>query len=92
MESFLRVSSWVAWLLLGTVLLTKLQYGDIFTIALFSKQITCHLSLSGSDFIFNGTHSDLNAEQVYSPLTTPVFGADVVYDCLMSSSWNKGSL
>jgi sterol 14-demethylase len=24
---------------------------------------------------------DVNAEEIYSPLTTPVFGKDVVYDC-----------
>ena len=37
--------------------------------------------MKGNDFILNGKHKDLNAEQIYSPLTTPVFGKDVVYDC-----------
>ncbi|KAF5025314.1 hypothetical protein F66182_2599 [Fusarium sp. NRRL 66182] len=35
----------------------------------------------GNDFILNGKHADLNAEEVYGKLTTPVFGAEVVYDC-----------
>ncbi|KAK3192663.1 Lanosterol 14-alpha-demethylase [Lecanicillium sp. MT-2017a] len=59
----------------------RAKYGDIFTFTLFGKQITCYLSVSGNDFVLNGKHADLNAEEVYSPLTTPVFGADVVYDC-----------
>lgn len=43
--------------------------------------MTCYLGLAGNEFILNGKHSHLNAEEIYSPLTTPVFGADVVYDC-----------
>lgn len=29
----------------------------------------------------NGKLRDVCAEEVYSPLTTPVFGRNVVYDC-----------
>ena len=29
----------------------------------------------------NGKLKDANAEEIYTPLTTPVFGKDVVYDC-----------
>jgi sterol 14-demethylase len=36
---------------------------------------------SGNDFILNGKLKDVNAEEIYTPLTTPVFGRDVVYDC-----------
>ena len=39
------------------------------------------MGTQGNDFILNGKHKDLNAEEIYSPLTTPVFGKDVVYDC-----------
>lgn len=39
------------------------------------------LGVKGNDFILNGKHKDLNAEEIYGPLTTPVFGKDVVYDC-----------
>ena len=35
----------------------------------------------GNDFILNGKLKDVNAEEIYTPLTTPVFGKDVVYDC-----------
>jgi len=29
----------------------------------------------------NGKIKDVNAEEIYTVLTTPVFGKDVVYDC-----------
>lgn len=35
----------------------------------------------GNDFILNGKLRDVNAEEIYTVLTTPVFGKDVVYDC-----------
>lgn len=37
--------------------------------------------MKGNEFILNGKLKDVNAEDVYSPLTTPVFGKEVVYDC-----------
>ena len=37
--------------------------------------------MKGNEFILNGKLRDVNAEEVYSPLTTPVFGKEVVYDC-----------
>jgi sterol 14-demethylase len=43
--------------------------------------MTCYLGCTGNDFILNGKHSSLNAEDIYRPLTAPVFGSDVVYDC-----------
>lgn len=36
---------------------------------------------TGNDFILNGKLKDVNAEDIYTVLTTPVFGRDVVYDC-----------
>lgn len=57
------------------------QYGDVFTFTLFGKRITCFLSIDGNDFVLNGKYIDLNAEDIYKPLTKAVFGADVVYDC-----------
>lgn len=36
---------------------------------------------AGNDFILNGKLKDVNAEDIYTVLTTPVFGRDVVYDC-----------
>ncbi|KAG8525394.1 Sterol 14-alpha demethylase [Bacidia gigantensis] len=57
------------------------KYGDVFTFILLGKKTTVCLGVKGNDFILNGKHKDLNAEEIYSPLTTPVFGKDVVYDC-----------
>lgn len=39
------------------------------------------LDTKGNNFILNGKHKDVNAEEIYNPLTGPVFGKDVVYDC-----------
>ena len=57
------------------------KYGDTFTFVLLGKKTTVCLGPKGSDFVLNGKLSDVCAEDVYSPLTTPVFGTDVVYDC-----------
>ncbi|GAD96008.1 14-alpha sterol demethylase Cyp51B [Paecilomyces variotii No. 5] len=57
------------------------KYGDIFTFILLGKKTTVFLGTKGNDFILNGKLKDVCAEEVYSPLTTPVFGKDVVYDC-----------
>ena len=43
--------------------------------------MTVCLGTAGNDFILNAKLKDVNAEEIYSPLTTPVFGTDVVYDC-----------
>ncbi|KAK4210066.1 14-alpha sterol demethylase Cyp51A [Rhypophila decipiens] len=59
----------------------RAKYGDVFTFTLFGRKITCYLGLDGNDFILNGKLQDVNAEEIYSPLTTPVFGKDVIYDC-----------
>ncbi|KAL1959510.1 hypothetical protein VTO42DRAFT_1955 [Malbranchea cinnamomea] len=57
------------------------KYGDIFTFILLGKKTTVFLGTKGNEFILNGKLKDVCAEEVYSPLTTPVFGRDVVYDC-----------
>lgn len=59
----------------------KEKYGDVFTFILLGKKTTVCLGTKGNDFILNGKLKDVNAEEIYSPLTTPVFGKDVVYDC-----------
>lgn len=43
--------------------------------------MTCYLGIEGNDFILNGKLKDASAEEIYGPLTIPVFGKDVVYDC-----------
>lgn len=57
------------------------KYGDVFTFILLGKKTTVVLGTKGNEFILNGKLKDVNAEEIYSPLTTPVFGKDVVYDC-----------
>jgi sterol 14-demethylase len=43
--------------------------------------MTVAVGPQGNDFILNGKLVDVCAEDIYTPLTTPVFGKDVVYDC-----------
>jgi cytochrome P450 len=57
------------------------QYGDIFTFILLGRKTTVFVGTKGNDFILNSKLKDVCAEEVYSPLTTPVFGQHVVYDC-----------
>lgn len=57
------------------------QYGDVFTFILLGQKTTVYLGIDGNEFILNGKLKDVNAEEVYGPITTPVFGSDVVYDC-----------
>ncbi|KAI0399004.1 cytochrome P450 [Xylaria palmicola] len=57
------------------------KYGDIFTFVLFGRHITVFLGIKGNEFILDGRLQDLNAEEIYSPLTTPVFGPNIIYDC-----------
>lgn len=61
--------------------LIVIQYGDVFTFILLGKKTTVFLGTKGNEFILNGKLKDVNAEEVYGPLSTPVFGKDVVYDC-----------
>ena len=48
---------------------------------LLGKKTTAYLGRQGNDFILNGKLKDVNVEEIYTVLTTPVFGKDVVYDC-----------
>lgn len=57
------------------------QHGDIFTFVLLGKKTTVCVGTHGNDFILNGKLKDVSAEDIYTVLTTPVFGKDVVYDC-----------
>lgn len=59
----------------------RAKYGDIFTFILLGKKTTVYVGTQGNDFILNGKLKDVCAEDIYSVLTTPVFGKDVVYDC-----------
>ncbi|KAF3928993.1 hypothetical protein ABW19_dt0206638 [Dactylella cylindrospora] len=57
------------------------KYGDCFTFYLLGAPTTVFLGSKGNEFILNGKLRDLNAEDIYGPLTKPVFGKGVVYDC-----------
>ncbi|KAI2470023.1 cytochrome P450 [Annulohypoxylon bovei var. microspora] len=57
------------------------KFGDIFTFVLLGKKTTVYLGTTGNDFVLNGKIKDVCAEDIYTVLTTPVFGKDVVYDC-----------
>ncbi|KAH6677819.1 cytochrome P450 [Plectosphaerella plurivora] len=59
----------------------RARHGDCFTFIMLGKPTTVYLGAKGNNFILNGKHADLNAEQVYGKLTTPVFGKGVIYDC-----------
>ncbi|POS82734.1 lanosterol 14-alpha-demethylase, partial [Erysiphe pulchra] len=59
----------------------RAKYGDIFTFILLGKKVTVFLGRKGNNFILNGKLKDVNAEEIYTNLTTPVFGKDVVFDC-----------
>ena len=59
----------------------RAKYGDIFTFILLGKKTTVYVGPAGNDFILNGKLKDVSAEDIYTVLTTPVFGKDVVYDC-----------
>jgi sterol 14alpha-demethylase len=57
------------------------QHGDVFTFILLGRKVTVCVGIAGNEFILNGKLKDVCAEEVYTVLTTPVFGKDVVYDC-----------
>nr|AEB00644.1 sterol 14 alpha-demethylase [Ganoderma lucidum]AEB00645.1 sterol 14 alpha-demethylase [Ganoderma lucidum] len=57
------------------------KYGDCFTFILLGSRVTVTLGTHGNDYVFGGKHTQLAAEDVYSHLTTPIFGKDVVHDC-----------
>ncbi|KAL1882741.1 hypothetical protein VTK73DRAFT_1261 [Phialemonium thermophilum] len=59
----------------------RAKYGDVFTFILLGKKTTVCLGTQGNEFILNGKIRDVCAEEIYTVLTTPVFGKDVVYDC-----------
>ncbi|CAG8203061.1 unnamed protein product [Penicillium nalgiovense] len=51
---------------------SRAKYGDIFTFILLGKKTTVYLGVEGNEFILNGKLKDVNAEEVYGKLTTPV--------------------
>jgi hypothetical protein len=54
------------------------KYGDVFTFQLLGRKITVCLGTKGNEFILNGKLKDVNAEEIYTGLTTPVFGTGML--------------
>ncbi|VTJ92404.1 Hypothetical predicted protein [Marmota monax] len=56
------------------------KYGPVFSFTMVGKTFTYLLGSDAAALFFNSKNEDLNAEDVYSRLTTPVFGKGVGYD------------
>ena len=56
------------------------KYGDVFTFILLGRKVTVYLVSKGNLFILIGKVKAVYADEIYSVLTTPVFGKDVIYD------------
>ncbi|KAF7664102.1 hypothetical protein LDENG_00188990 [Lucifuga dentata] len=56
------------------------KYGPVFSFTMVGKTFTYLLGSEAATLLFNSKNEDLNAEDVYSRLTTPVFGKGVAYD------------
>ncbi|XP_054847984.1 lanosterol 14-alpha demethylase [Eublepharis macularius] len=56
------------------------KYGPVFSFTMVGKKFTYLLGSDAAALLFNSKNEDLNAEDVYSRLTTPVFGKGVAYD------------
>nr|XP_006636075.1 PREDICTED: lanosterol 14-alpha demethylase isoform X1 [Lepisosteus oculatus] len=56
------------------------KYGPVFSFTMVGKTFTYLIGSDAASLLFNSKNEDLNAEDVYSRLTTPVFGKGVAYD------------
>ena len=56
------------------------QYGPVFSFTMVGKTFTYLTGSDSSAPFFNSKNEDLNAEDVYAKLVTPVFGKGVAYD------------
>ncbi|KAL8600588.1 hypothetical protein ACOMHN_062459 [Nucella lapillus] len=57
------------------------KYGPVFSFTMVGKTFTYLVGSDAAALFFNSRNENLNAEEVYSRLTTPVFGKGVAYDC-----------
>ncbi|XP_071497209.1 lanosterol 14-alpha demethylase-like [Diadema antillarum] len=55
-------------------------YGEVVSFTMVGKTFTYLLGSEASALLFNSKNEQLNAEEVYSNLTVPVFGKGVAYD------------
>lgn len=56
------------------------KYGPVFSFTMVGKTFTYLVGSDAAALLFNSKNENLNAEDVYSKLTTPVFGKGVAYD------------
>ncbi|GFN73745.1 lanosterol 14-alpha demethylase [Plakobranchus ocellatus] len=56
------------------------KYGPVFSFTMVGKTFTYLVGSDASSLLFNSRNENLNAEDVYSRLVTPVFGKGVAYD------------
>ncbi len=56
------------------------QYGPVFSFTMVGKTFTYLIGSDAAATFFNSKNEDLNAEEVYGKLVTPVFGKGVAYD------------
>lgn len=56
------------------------KYGRVFSFTMMGKTFTYLIGSDSSAIFFNSRNDDLNAEEIYSQLVTPVFGKGVCYD------------
>jgi len=61
-------------------LVRHLQYGPVVSFTMVGKTFTFLLGSDAAALMFNSKNEDLSAEDVYSKITTPVFGKGVAYD------------
>ncbi|KAG7273580.1 hypothetical protein CRUP_019826 [Coryphaenoides rupestris] len=56
------------------------KYGPVVSFTMVGKTFTFLLGSDAAALMFNSKNEDLSAEDVYSKITTPVFGKGVAYD------------
>ncbi len=66
------------------------QYGPVFSFTMVGKTFTYLIGSDAAATFFNSKNEDLNAEEVYGKLVTPVFGKGVAYD--VPNNVRKGPL
>ncbi|XP_065186720.1 lanosterol 14-alpha demethylase-like isoform X2 [Sycon ciliatum] len=57
------------------------KHGSVFRFQMMGSSFTYLVGSDAVSTFFSSKNEDLNAEEVYSRLTTPVFGEGVCYDC-----------
>ena len=70
----------VALCVFDPILSSFTQYGPVFSFTMVGKTFTYLVGSDSAALLFNSKNENLNAEEVYGKLVTPVFGKGVAYD------------